>query len=897
MNSVFLILVGAVIGWVLEWLYDIFLWRNKQKSGVGYGNSDLEIKLASSEAGAKKLNQELETLKGKLKGAEKGTDKDNEAFKAAQKELEQLKGKLGTALGELSQLKARQDNSSGAMEKLGQAQNQLKVLGARVAELDTLSQRFQESEAEVNSLKMKAQGKVDDSVHQTVQNELQMLQAKTADFNDLNNRFEANQKDLESFKAQLHQMVDPEQFADVNQQLKAAQLELERRSQMTSEGGSAGTGAISAELEEEIQHLKGKLAQMVESDHHQNVVDHLHGELEGLKTELSNRVDPSHHQNLLGELEHLKAELSNRIHPNEHQALIGQLESLKTSSQGMVESQKLSELQAQWHSTQSQLEGQIHDLRSQLETASEQAQLDDSKRDQHYSDLQHKLNNQTETLQALQSDLQQRDTELQQAKGRLGQLSDLEHEVVTLRGEAGGASHLQAQLGIAEQEIEGLRSQLGRMVTPDLHDQVHQELLGVKNQLEVHLQSSQSSAGEQTQQIVDLRNQLEQRVPKSEFEALEAKFSSLVASTVARQQFEQLNGEAEGLRHELAQFKSEVALLRPQNALLPSLEAELTEARSRLNEMDGLRLKVMDADNRLQNFQSQLEQSVPRSDFESLQARVQGMVERSSLESQQHQTEELRQVVQNLKHQLETLSSLEQEVLGLRAENSQAISAQAQLSVAEQELDSLREQLEGERKATVPLASHQLLETNLETLRADFNTLLEESDHLRVHSRQLAELQNQAAHTVAQSQAELEGLRLQLSQYTSVQAQLQNAQHDLDTLRSKVAEDTELRKKLDASEDEMSIMKAQMANMVGGKEVEDLREELEQLRVQSKNASGQTAHLLSYIERLNAAETEISILKDRLAGKAAATSADVDTGAMGGALDDLFGGFMDGDKK
>lgn len=867
MNSVFLILVGAVIGWVSEWLYDTFLWRNKQKSEVGYGNSDLEIKLASSEAGAKKLNQELETLKGKLKGAEKGSDKDSEAFKFAQKELEQLKSKLGAALGELSQLKAKQEGSSGAMEKLAQAQNQLKLLGARVAELDNLAQRFQESEAEVNRLKMQTQGKVDASVYQAVQNELQMLQAKTADFSDLNNRFEASQKDLEHFKAQLHQMVDPEQFADVSQQLKAAQVELEHRSQMTSEGGSGSTGTISAELEEEINHLKGKLTQMVESEHHQNVVDQLHGELEGLKAELSNRVDPSHHQNLLGELE-----------------------SLKTSTQGMVESQHLADSQAQWNSVQGQLEGQIHDLRSQLEIANEHVQLDDSKRDQHDADLQHQLKSQAETLEALKSDLQQ-------AKGRLGQLSDLEHEVISLRGEAGGASNLQSQLGIAEQEIEGLRSQLGRMVVPDVHDQVHQELLGVKNQLEVHLQSSQSSAGEQTQQIIDLRNQLEQRVPKAEFEALEAKFSSLAASTVARQQFEHVSGEAEGLRHELAQFKSEVALLRPQNALLPSLEAELTEAHSRLNEMDGLRLKVMDADNRLQNFQSQLEQSVPRDDFESLQARVQGMVERSSLESQQHQTEELRQVVQSLKIQLETLSSLEQEVLGLRAENSQAISAQAQLSVAEQELESLREQLEGERRATVPVASHQLIQNNLETLRADFNKLLEESDHLRVQSGQLAELQNQTAHTAAQSQAELEGLRLQLSQYTPLQGQLQSARHELDTLRGKVAEDAELRKKLDDSEDEMSIMKAQMANMVGGKEVEDLREELEQLRVQSKNASGQTAHLLSYIERLNAAETEISILKDRLAGKAAATSADVDTGAMGGALDDLFGGFMDGDKK
>ena len=58
-NWFFVFMIGALVGWVLEWIYDTFLWR-KDRPRDGVTNDDIRAMLAAREREILELKARLE---------------------------------------------------------------------------------------------------------------------------------------------------------------------------------------------------------------------------------------------------------------------------------------------------------------------------------------------------------------------------------------------------------------------------------------------------------------------------------------------------------------------------------------------------------------------------------------------------------------------------------------------------------------------------------------------------------------------------------------------------------------------------------------------------------------------------------------------------------------------
>lgn len=58
-NWFFVFMIGALVGWVLEWIYDTFLWR-KDRPRDGVTNDDIRATLALREREILELKARLE---------------------------------------------------------------------------------------------------------------------------------------------------------------------------------------------------------------------------------------------------------------------------------------------------------------------------------------------------------------------------------------------------------------------------------------------------------------------------------------------------------------------------------------------------------------------------------------------------------------------------------------------------------------------------------------------------------------------------------------------------------------------------------------------------------------------------------------------------------------------
>jgi|GEM_PF-5940918 len=952
------ILLGAVIGWVLEWLYDMALWRRRGGKPPRDGNSDLEIRLASSEAEAKKLRQELEGVRGKAKSGEarERDPKEAEALKAAQKELEALRGKLNVALGEVSQLKSRTDGNADAAGKLTAAQKDMKTLQTRMGELETLSTRLRDADAEVLRLRGQLENRAAPEDSANLRSEVFSLQARLKDAEGMRNQFEAKEGELSQMRAQMGAMVQPEQHS-------AVLSELEHLRAQGSGGAVLDSSERIHELETELERVRDQLSQAsnntaletrfegIAPEQHHAVLD----ELESLKNSLHTSIPFEQHQNTLQELETLRGQASGTVSADEHQQVLNELEVLRERSGELVERSRLDDLERHLLEVNAQLE------ESRMTLRAAQGHL--------------------ESLEATEAaGKQASEAELGQMRGRVNQLeAQLSHGTVL------------------EHELEELRERMVRMVPSDVYTSLEVELAGVRRQLEAR----GMDVGEQEARLNSLETELETLRPQiTELHNLRERASGLIEPVHfegVRGQLEEAHGaleetrgtleargaELEAAHAQVAQVGQQLEALRGQNESLSVQLFEVETLRGRVQELEGAQAQLGVLENETEELRHQLSGMVSQDALHQAQGEIR--ILKDALDHATHQNAELEDVRTQLSSQdlraqelsgqlgvaqrdlerLQTLearvSDLDRELEGGRAQITQLAEVREQLgaregelvrlrgeleeaqqsgihfSAAEAELSDLRTQLEG-RPSQAEIAG---LRTELEGMLAQLEGRVSFEDHSQLLASH-ASLQDNHK----QLQTELEGVRGQLSAPVS-SSDLERAHGELETLRAQVsslstqvaplkaraeqaqnlytqlkaaqtelervrggqaggaaagplsAELDDLQRKLNASEDERSIMKGRLTEMVDKETVLELEDELEQLRAQAKNTSGQTAQLLSYIEKMQSAETEIRMLKNRLEGKPDEKPIQVDTGAFGSAVDDMFGGFMgdSGDKK
>jgi len=961
------ILLGAVIGWVLEWLYDMWLWRRRGGKPPRDGNSDLEIRLASSEAEAKKLRQELEGVRGKAKSGEARTvetrerdPREAEALKNAQKELEALRGKLNVALGEVSQLKARTDGNADAAGKLSAAQKDMKTLQTRMGELETLSIRLRDSEAEVMRLRSQLENKVAPEDSAALRSEIFGLQARLKDAEGMRSQFEAKEGEINGLRAQMAEMVHPDQHSAVLGELEGL------RCQVSGAQASSGTvldgGERIRELETELERVRDQLShasnttalengfQGVAPEQHSAVLD----ELKSLKASLHTSIPFDQHQSALGELETLKASFADMVAPEQHQNVVSELESLRGQVSGTVSADE-----------HQQVLNELEVLRQRSGELVERSRLDDLER--HLLEVNAQLEESRMAARAAQGHLESLEATEQAGK----QASEAE-----LGQMWGRVNQLEAQLAhgtVLEHELEELRERMVRMVPADVYASLEVELAGVRRQLEAR----GMDVGEQEARLNSLETELEALRPQiTELHTLRERASVLIEPA----QFEGVRGQLEEAHGTLEARQAELELAHAQvvqvNQQLEALRGQNESLSVQLHEVETLRGRVQE----LEGAQAQL--GVLEGETEELRRQIGGMVGQDALHQAQGEIRILKEALDHATHQnaeledvkvqlssreahaqelsgqlsvaqrdLEKLHSLEarvqdldRELEGGRVQITQLAEVKEQLGAREGELVRLRGELEEAQQGGLQLSA---AEAELSDLRTQLEGRVSGDDHAQLQTR-FASLQGEHG----QLRAELEGVRGQLSAQVP-SSDLERAHHELETLRGQLstldtqvaplkaraeqaqnlytqlkaaqteleglrtrsaqvggiqvggvspqirAELDDLQRKLNASEDERSIMRGRLSEMVDKETVAELEDELEQLCAQAKNTSGQTAQLLSFIEKLQSAETEIRMLKNRLEGKPDEKPVQVDTGAFGSAVDDMFGGFMGnaGDKK
>ena len=991
------ILLGAVIGWVLEWLYDMWLWRRRGGKPPRDGNSDLEIRLASSEAEAKKLRQELEGVRGKAKSGEARTienrerdPKEAEALKSAQKELEALRGKLNVALGEVSQLKSRTDGNADAAGKLSATQKDMKTLQTRMGELETLSARLRDADSEVLRLRGQLENRAAPEDSAALRSEIFSLQARLKDAEGMRGQFEAKEGEISQLRATVAEMVHPDQHRDALNELEHLRGQL----------GNEASGPVDSferihELEAELERVRDQLSHASNTDAlgngFQGVAPEQHsavpGELESLKNSLHTSIPFEQHQNTLGELETLRSSFTGMVAPEQHQQIVGELETLRGQVSGTVSADE----------HQSVL-NELEVLRQRSTELVERTQLDDLER--HLLEVNAQLEESRMTLRAAQGHLES----LEATEDAVKQAS--EAELGQMRGRMG---QLEAQLShgtVLEHELEELRERMVRMIPADVYSSLEVELAGVRRQLEAR----GMDVGEQEARLNSLETELETLRPQiTELHSLRERASALIEPAQLEDVRAQLEGvhstlearqvELEAAHAQVAQVGQQLEALRGQNESLSVQLFEVETLRVRVQELEGAQAQLGVLETETEELRRQLsgmvgqdalhqaqgeirilkdaldhttEQATHQSaELEDLQTQLGnreahsqelsgqlGVAQRDlerlhSLEARMsdldRELEEGRAQITQLVQVREQLGARETELIRLRGELEEAQQSGIHFSAAEAELSDLRAQLEGR-----PSQSEiEALRGELETLLAQLENRVSGDDHtqLQTHYASLQDNHTQLQNNFGQLQAELEGVRGQLSaagsqmpssdlehqnaeletlraqmsslntqvaplraraeQAQNLYTQLKAAQAELEGLRTRgiqvtgaasvqlSAELDDLQRKLNESEDERSIMRSRLSEMVDKETVLELEDELEQLRAQAKNTSGQTAQLLSYIEKMQSAETEIRILKNRLEGKPDEKPVKVDTGALGSAMDDMFGGFMSdsGDKK
>lgn len=975
------ILLGAVIGWVLEWLYDMWLWRRRGGKPPRDGNSDLEIRLASSEAEAKKLRQELEGVRGRTKGGEARSvevrerdPKEAEALKAAQKELEALRGKLNVALGEVSQLKSRTDGNADAAGKLTAAQKDMKTLQTRMGELETLSTRLRDADSEVLRLRgqLETRTPLEDSAN--LRSEIFSLQARLKDTEAMRGQFEAKEGELAEMRAQLSAMgamVHPDQHSAVLNELE----HLRSQPAATQDGGER-----IHELEAELERVRIQLSEQANAaplesrfegvavDQHNAVLS----ELESLKNSLYTSVPFDQHQNALGELETLRFSVANMVAPEQHQGVVSELEGLRANLSGTVPTEKhqgvLNELEV---------------LRERSAELVERSRLDDLER--RLLEVNGDLEESRMAARAAQGHLESLEA-TEQARGQAS-----EAELAQMRSRMG---QLEAQLAhstVMEHELEELRERMVRMVPSDVYASLEVELAGVRRQLEAR----GMDVGEQEARLNSLETELETLRPQlAELHSLRERVGGLIEPLHlegVQAQLEEAHGtlqargaELEVAHAQVAQVGQQLEALRGQNESLSVQLHEVETLRSRVQELEGAQAQLGVLEGEAEELRRQLRGMVGQDALHQAQGEIR--ILKDALDHATHQNAELEDVrtqlgnreahAQELSGQLgvaqrdlERMHTLEARVSDLdreleegRAQITQLAQVREQLGAREAELSRLRGELEEAQQSGIHFSAAEAelsdLRTQLENrpsqaeiegLRGELETLLAQlesrvsgDDHAQLQTR-FTSLQNDHSQLKSELEAlrgqftgqvpasdlerthgELEALRGQLGalntqvaplraraeQAQNLYTQLKTAQTELEALRSRTggtgaaspklrAELDDLQRKLNASEDERSSMRTRLSEMVDKETALELEDELEQLRAQAKNTSGQTAQLLSYIEKLQSAETEIRMLKNRLEGKPDEKPVQVDSRAFGSAMDDMFGGFMSdsGDKK
>ena len=964
LGSVGLVLLGAAIGWVLEWLYDMALWRSRGGKPARDGNSDLEIRLASSEAEAKKLRKELEGIRGKAKSSEfKGGEvkdrdpKEADALKAAQKEIEAMRGKLNVALGEVSQLKARSEGNTDAVGKLGTAQKEMRTLQARMMDLEASSAKLQEAEGEVNRLRGLLDARSAPEETAILKSELFGLQARLKDAEGMRAGFEAQSRELENLRSSLTDTVPLEQHSRL-------QAELET---LHAQSGGVVQNPVETEriqaLETQLEYLSAELNRIQSGGNADTLEGRFTGiapeqhnavlaELESLRLGLNNRVPLEQHEGVLGELENLRSSFAGMVPLEQHGSVVSELETLRGNVSGMVP--------AEQHQN---LVSELEVLRQRSSELVERTRLDDLER--HLLEVQAELEESRMAARAAQ-----------------GRVQDLEQEATDGRTENEGVqarlNQLEGQLAqgtVLEHELEELRERVVRMVPSEVYGALETELAGVRRQLEAR----GMDAGEQEARLNTLETELATARPRiSELEFQLATLREYAGTLVERPRFEgvqtnldqaraalaQAQSELEEGRAQLTQTGQQLEALRGQNESLSVQLHEVQTLRVRVQELEGSQAQLGVLEGETEELRRQLSSTVSSEALHQAQGEIRILKDALDVASHQNtlleeaqsgsKTSEVRfeQVsselavaqrdlahlhtlqdrVADLDRELEEtrthtaqlaevrqqLGAREAELFRVKSDLEEAQQGGFQLSAAEAELSDLRNQLENRPS-----------QAEIDELRGELEGMLSQlegrvsSEDLRQVQRELEEAQTQLqaqlqsrvpASDLERAKGELEELRTQMgalnAQVTPLKARAEQAQHlyiqlkatqtELEGLRAgggAGGEADDLQHKLNASEDERAIMRQRLSEMVDRETVEELEEELEQLRDQSKNTSGQTAQLLNYIEKLQSAETEIRILKNQLEGKPDEQPVQVDTGAFGSAVDDMFGGFMGNDKK
>lgn len=344
-----------------------------------------------------------------------------------------------------------------------------------------------------------------------------------------------------------------------------------------------------------------------------------------------------------------------------------------------------------------------------------------------------------------------------------------------------------------------------------------------------------------------------------------------------------------------------LAELEASRAEVSDLTGQLSIAMSKIEELSGLSERLYTAESTVHRLQAELEDSVPLDEHMKLKDALETLHSQKTSSGEaaaqqdhvlelQAQLSEEKARVSDAQAQLERLNQELQARASASASDSNGDMSvlQDRLAEAERELDGLRDNqsrlrdLESQLSGMVSIQAYEELQNQL-------NHRVAQEEHLKLqeHARQL---EDQLGRLPILEQ-ELESLRIEAQSATTLQAQLGVAEQELEGLRDQLGRmgaDTSVR-------EEVEQLRAKVAQMVDPSVFEDLQEELEQLRLQSQSASGQTAQLLTYIERLREAETEIGVLKAKLEGKDKEPDPEVNTVALGGALDDIFGEIMGGE--
>ncbi len=276
-SPIFWLLVGAVVSWIVEWIYDVYLWGRKQTN-----NAPLLARASNAESQALSLKADLEAQQSKLVATDLKASDLHTRLSTAQALVLEHEQKFNGANEELEKLKAKlvgmveKKAVDGAQAEVGSLKAQLQSANQTIDGLKPSAEKAANLETQMAKLKSGFEGSVQKSELDAANAEIASLKARvqtyseqTEAFIQAKTRISFLESELETSKTKLNADLEAAKTKAVALEAEVNKLKadgvllmkdrlapaLERIQFLESQQGQASDASDSAEL-------RAKLASM-----------------------------------------------------------------------------------------------------------------------------------------------------------------------------------------------------------------------------------------------------------------------------------------------------------------------------------------------------------------------------------------------------------------------------------------------------------------------------------------------------------------------------------------------------------------------------------------------------------------------------------------------------------